>query len=626
MRRIFVWLSSFFKKEINRIILALVFFVPAFVLEHISEGASEHTEYIIALSLYLVALLISGVPVFFSAVRGIIRGDFLDEKFLMSIASVGAMIIGEMSEGVAVMLFFLVGEYFEHRAVAHSRKSIRALMEIKPDEATVVLEDGSEEVVDAEDVAVGSIIVIRAGERVPVDAQVIWGSADINTSAITGEAMPRSALPGDTVESGSVVEGGVIKCKTLRPAEESCASRILELVENASDTKSKTESFITKFSRFYTPIVVGLAVLMAILPPLFFDSFSFERSIYSALTFLVISCPCALVISVPMAFFGGIGAGARHGVLFKGGNVFSPLTRCDTFAFDKTGTLTTGSFAVSDVVTVGISREELLYYSASAEYGSTHPLAICIKNASEKSVIPTEYHETSGKGIVATVDGKQVVIGNENIFIELGIALDEAISKSGVLVAIDGEYKGQIIVKDSIKDEAEETIRELKRIGVKRFVMLSGDKKERADEVAEELSLTSAYSELLPEDKYARLEELRRESEAVAFVGDGINDAPSLALSDVGIAMGAIGTDSAIESADVVIMSDNLSRLPLAVRIARKTLRIARTNIVFALGVKLLVMVLGALGIANMWLAVFADVGVAVLAILNSIRTLRYKG
>ncbi len=617
--------ALFFKKELNRIIVALSLFAPALIVEHTTSGRDDHTGYIIALALYMLALLVAGIPVFISAVRGILRRDFLDEKFLMSIASVGAMIIGEMSEGVAVMLFFLVGEYFEHRAVAHSRRSIKALMEIKPDEARVINERGEEETVDAEDVLVGSTIVIRAGERVPIDSTVIWGSADINTSALTGESLPRAALPGDTVESGSFVEGGVIKCKTLRPSDESCAARILDLVENASEAKSRTESFITKFSRFYTPIVVALAVIMAILPPLIFDDFTFTKSIYSALTFLVISCPCALVISVPMAFFGGIGAAASKGILFKGGNVFSPLSRCDTFAFDKTGTLTTGSFSVSDVICKDITREELLYYAAGAEYGSTHPLALCIKGAVENAPIPTEYRELAGKGVIAAVDGRTVAVGNKNILIECGIEADFNSTASSLLVVIDGEYKGQIIVKDSIKPEAECAIKELVRLGVKRTAMLSGDKEERAREVALALSITDVYAELLPEDKYARLRELIDKSDATAFVGDGINDAPSLASADVGIAMGAIGTDSAIEAADVVIMSDNLTRLPLAIRIARRTLRIAKFNIAFALGIKLLVMVLSAIGIANMWLAVFADVGVAVLAILNSIRALSIK-
>ncbi|MBQ4071265.1 MAG: cadmium-translocating P-type ATPase [Clostridia bacterium] len=619
-------LIGLLKSELARIIIGLSLFVPAFILERVGEGAAEHTLYIISIILYALSLAVAGIPVFLGAFRGIIRRDLLDEKFLMSLASVGAMIIGEMSEGVAVMLFFLVGEYFEHRAVAHSRRSIRALMDIRPDEACVVGEDGEERVMDAEDVEVGSIIVVRAGERVPIDSVVISGSADLDTSALTGESIPRPVCEGSAVEGGAVVVGGVIRCKTLRTADESAAARILELVENANESKSREESFITGFSRFYTPIVVGLAVLVAVFPPLFVDNITFSDSIYSALAFLVISCPCALVISVPMAFFGGIGGAASRGILFKGGNVFSAVARADSFVFDKTGTLTSGSFSVREVVPVGISEEELMYYAASAEYGSTHPLAECIKGAARDAVIPEEYEELAGLGVRATVKGHTVLVGTERLLAGCGVASPSDTGAATVLVAIDGRYAGKIIVKDEIKSEAESAIRELSALGAKRTVMLSGDKKERAYEVAQALAIDEAVPELLPEEKYRKLEKIIAASSAVCYVGDGINDAPALALADVGVAMGAIGSDSAIEAADVVIMSDDLTRLPLAVRIARKTVRIAKANIVFALGVKLGVMILSVLGLANMWLAVFADVGVAVLAILNSMRTLSARG
>ena len=437
-------LIGLFRSELSRIIIGLSLFVPAFILERVGEGAAEHTLYIISIILYSLSLVVAGIPVFFGAVRGLIRRDLLDEKFLMSIASVGAMIIGEMSEGVAVMLFFLVGEYFEHRAVAHSRRSIKELMNIRPDEACVVGEDGEERVVDAEDVEVGSTIVVRAGERVPIDSVVIGGSADLDTSALTGESIPRPVCEGSAAPGGAVVVGGVIRCTTVRTADESAAARILELVENANENKSREENFITKFSRFYTPIVVGLAILVAILPPLFVDSISFSDSIYSALTFLVISCPCALVISVPMAFFGGIGGAASKGILFKGGNVFSAVARADSFVFDKTGTLTSGSFSVREVEAVSIGREELLYYAASAEYGSTHPLAECIKEAAESAVIPEEYSELAGLGVKATVDGHGVLVGTARLLSECGVECEEGAGNATVLVALDGKYVGNL--------------------------------------------------------------------------------------------------------------------------------------------------------------------------------------
>ena len=615
---------SVFRSELGRIIIGLSLFAVALACDIASRPQPDHTLYILALPFYIMALAACGLPVFIAAIRGILRGDLLDEKFLMSIASVGAMIIGEMSEGVAVMLFFLVGEYFEHRAVAHSRKSIRSLMSIRPDEATVIA-DGVEETVDAEDVEVGSVIIIRAGERVPIDSTVISGTADIDTSALTGESIPRAASVGSRVESGSVVLGGVITCRTERPADESAAARILELVENASENKSKEESFITRFSRFYTPIVVALAVLMSLIPPLL-RLMSWTDAIYSALNFLVISCPCALVISVPMAFFGGIGGAASKGILFKGGNVFSPLARADSFAFDKTGTLTNGSFKVSGVIPApGVDPDTLVFLAASAEYGSTHPLAECVKSYVNSTVIPTEYKEIAGRGVIAKIDEKTVLVGNADLLSESGISLPENIGSASLLVAADGEYKGQIIVTDDIKTEAETAISKLKALGAKRICMLSGDRKSNAERVGNTLGITDIHSELLPEEKYAKLTEIIADSNATVYIGDGINDAPSITASDVGIAMGAIGSDSAIEAADVVIMSDDLDRIPTAVRIARRTVRIAKINIIFALAVKGAILILSALGYANMWLSVFADVGVAVIAILNSIRTMKVR-
>ena len=614
---------SLYKNELARIIAGIVFFIAAFVCDRVSASQSTHAVYVIAIALYIAALLIVGIPVFVSAIIGILRGDLLDEKFLMSIASIGAIVIGDMTEGVAVMLFFLVGEYFEHRAVAHSRKSIKSLMSICPDAATLLTDDG-EQTVDAEDVAVGSIIIVRAGERIPIDSVIISGTADIDTSALTGESGPRPASPGSSVESGAVVLNGVITCKTTRHVEESAAARILELVENANETKSREESFITKFSRLYTPIVVGLAVIMAVLAPIISDM-TFKESVYSALTFLVISCPCALVISVPMAFFGGIGGAASKGILFKGGNVFSPLARADVFAFDKTGTLTTGSFRLSSVKADGITEDELLYYAASAEYGSNHPIAAAIKKSVERVCTPTEYHEIAGRGVIATVDEKIVVVGNAELLSDRGISIDNFLESAALYVAIDGEYKGSIFVEDDIKSEAEDAIKRIKAKGRRRAIMLSGDRYENAERVAAAVGMDEFRAELLPEEKYSALREVIDTSRSVVYVGDGINDAPALAVASVGVAMGAIGSDSAIEAADVVIMSDNLDRLPTAVKIAKKTVSIAKINIAFAIAVKALILLLSALGYANMWLAVFADVGVAVIAILNSIRTLRVK-
>jgi len=605
--------------EGGRIILGVLFFIPALILEHLEF------EYF-SLVLYIVALIISGGPVFLSAVRGILRRDFLDEKFLMSLASIGAIILGEeRGEGVAVMLFFLVGEFFEHKAVAKSRKSIKALMDICPDMARVVSDDG-EELVYAEDVEVGSIISLRSGERVPIDSVVVSGSADVDLSALTGESLPVSVGPDDNIKSGAVVLSGVLRAKTIMLAEQSSAQRVLSLVESANERKSKTENFITAFSRVYTPIVVLLAVLLAIIPPIF-EIFSWQDSVYRALTFLVISCPCALVISVPMAFFGGIGCAAASGILYKGGNTFSALAKSKCFVFDKTGTLTTGEFNVSEVYTYGVSKEYLLSVAAGVESESNHPIAECIKRASAAPMAAESVKEHSGKGISAVVSGSLALVGNAKILLDNGVIIpDEFIGKGTVFVSLGGKFIGSIAIFDRIRNEANSALEELRSLGMKRSIMLSGDKRESVERVAEKLLINEAHYELLPEKKFEKLENIIKSEENVVYVGDGINDAPALALASVGVAMGGIGQDSAIESCDVVITSDNLDRLPLAVRIARRTVRFSKENIIFALGVKGVVLILGAIGIANMWLAVFADVGVAFLAILNSMRTLTVKG
>ena len=605
-------MKKIFKNELFKIILGLAFFVPGAVLSHFE------LEYL-SLAFLLFALLISGLSVFVGAVKGILRGDLLDEKFLMSLASVGAFIIGEATEGVAVMLFFLVGEYFENKAVRRSRRSIKELLDICPDTARVLV-DGEERTEDAEDVESGSVILVRPGERMPIDSRIISGSARIDTSSLTGESMPRYVTVGDEVDSGVVVLDGALTCETLRTHSDSRASVILELVENASERKSKEENFITKFSRVYTPTVTALAVIMAILPAAI-GLISWQDSVYRALSFLVVSCPCALVISVPMAFFGGIGASASKGILYKGGNTFSPIAHIEKIAFDKTGTLTTGEFSVVDIK-AEIDSDELLYLIASAEHNSNHPIAKCLKKASEKSHPADSIRDIAGKGIIASVDGHEIAVGNLSLMQELGVKTD--LSGYSVYASRDGEFIGAVLVRDTVKPEAWQMLTELKKLGVKETCILSGDRESEVSALSDTLTVDRVYSELMPEDKYRILEEMISKSKGgVVYVGDGINDAPCLTRADVGIAMGERGTDSAIESADAVIVSDNLLKIPQTVRIARKTLRIAKENIIFAISVKLLAMLLVAIGAVGMWLAVFADVGVAVIAILNSMRALK---
>lgn len=577
---------------------------------------------ILSLSLCIAALLCSGLSVYIDALRGLWRRDFLDEKFLMSIASIGALFLGEVSEAVAVMLFFAIGEAFEHKAVRVSRNKIRSLMDICPDTATVI-KDGKEVELDAEDLEAGDLIVVKSGERVPADSIVISGTADIDTSALTGESLPRSVREGEAIESGSIVIGGVLKCEVRLAASESSAARILDMVENASERKSREESFISVFARIYTPIVVLLALMLAILPSLFGVT-EWSDSIYRALMFLVVSCPCALVISVPLAFFGGIGNMASRGILIKGGNFFSVLAKAKNAVFDKTGTLTTGKFEVVGALLNSVDEEELFALAASVEYASNHPIAKSIRARAKRTYEAVNIREIAGMGTVGEISGSVIAVGNETLMqsISVGVA-SGALSGSDarVFVARDGIFIGAILISDEIKPEAVNAVSEMKKCGITHTVMLTGDKRERAEIIAERLSLDEVKAELRPENKLSELERIMAESEGkTVYVGDGINDAPSITLSDVGIAMGAIGSDSAIECADVVIISDNLERIPEAIKKAKKTLRIARENIALALGVKMGVLVLSALGIANMWLAVFADVGVAVLAILNSMR------
>lgn len=596
---------------------SLLFLIGALLVASLSQAVS--------LALYIVALLAVGHPVMLDALRGILRKDLLDEKLLMCIASIGAMCIGEYTEAVAVMIFYSVGEYFEERAVKKARASIRSLMEICPDTATV-LTDGEEVEMDAEDVETGAILLLRVGDRVPLDCRIVSGASDVDTSALTGESALRSVAVGDTLDSGTVIVSGVLTAEALRPAEESAAARILALVENATENKSKEESFITRFARWYTPLVVGAAALLAFLPPILRLA-PLSECVHRALLFLVVSCPCALVISVPMAFFGGIGGAARIGVLFKGGNVFSPLAKSTHFVFDKTGTLTTGEFSLKEIRALHASPDAILELAAAAEFGSNHPVARAIRAAAKCSLTATDVKELAGKGIIAQIEGKTVAVGNIRLMQSCGIEASSLCEgATSVLVAENGTLLGEILLSDTVKPEAGNALSSLRSLGVKHLSMLTGDGENAARACAESLSLDGFSHSLRPEDKYAALQALLSNKEnKVAYVGDGINDSPSLALADVGIAMGSGGTDSAIEASDVVIMSANLSRLPSAIRIARKTLRIAKENIVFALAVKLGILVLGAFGLVGMWWGVFADVGVAVIAILNSMRTLTSK-
>ena len=607
-------IRKFFRSELPRILAGSSIFALALIFDTLKVA-------VLPTILYVLTLILVGFPVFAAAVRGIMRRDFLDEKLLMCAASIGAAVIGEMTEGVAVMLFFLIGEYFEHRATKAARSSIRSLMEIRPDTARVLRAEG-ECIEDAEDVEVGETIVIRPGERVPLDSVVTDGVAELDTSALTGEAVPLPVGVGDKIDSGAIVIGAMLTAKTLRIASESRASRILELVEEASERKSREESFITSFSRYYTPIVMVLALLMALLPPLF-GILEWRDSIYRALSFLVVSCPCALVISVPMAFFGGIGGGARRGVLYKGGNVFSAISRPHSVIFDKTGTLTTGELDLVSVHSVLMSEEDFIRMLASAEYNSNHPVARGICRAFPDAPPADSLIEMPGRGVVAEICGRTVAVGNLSLMDHLGVRSVDRAAYATVHAAIDGEYAGYAVLRDSIKPEAKDALLALRALGVKKTYILSGDRRSAVEAVADALGIDEARAELMPEDKYSALEQIMaKDGRGTVYVGDGINDSPCLARADVGIAMGDRGADSAIESSDVVIMSDKLDRIVTSVACARRTVRIAKQNIVFAIGVKALVLLLVALNVVGMWAAVFADVGVAVLAILNSMRTL----
>lgn len=619
------------RKRLNKILVAATLFIFAKVLENIFKQ-----EYL-SIAVLIVAYIIVGKDTLKKAFKNIKKKDIFDENFLMSIATLGAFAIGEYPEAVAVMLFYEVGELFQSIAVGKSRKSISDLMDIRPDYANLKKEDGSLEITDPYEIEVGDVIVVKTGEKIPLDGEVISGSALIDTSALTGESVPINVSAGDKVLSGSINTNSVLTIKVEKEFLDSTASKIIELVENASAKKSKTESLITRFARIYTPFVVISALIIAVVPPLILPSHPFGTWIYRALTFLVVSCPCALVISVPLSFFGGIGASSKLGVLVKGANYLEALSDVETVVFDKTGTLTKGVFEVNKINTKDISKEELLFVVAHAENYSSHPVAVSIKkayalynnNAGIDESIIKNLEEISGHGISAEISGKSVLVGNTKLMDMHNIKY-EKISEQGthIYVAIDGEYKGSIIISDKVKEDSELAIKALKEVGVKNTVMLTGDNADTANYLANMLGIDEVYAGLLPSGKLEKLEEMiakKSKNKNIIFVGDGINDAPVLARADVGVAMGGLGSDAAIEAADAVIMTDEPSKLSLAIKLARRTLSIANQNIYFAVGVKFIVLILSVFGLANMWMAVFADVGVTIIAILNSIRNLNIK-
>ncbi len=575
---------------------------------------------------YLLIYLLIGYDVVKKAVMNIVKGKIFDENFLMSVATIGAMLIGEYPEAVAVMLFYQIGEYFQGLAVSHSRKSIRELMAIRPETAHVQTAEGLM-TVNPEDVQIGQFVLVKPGERVPLDGTIIEGESLVDTSALTGESVPKSVYVGETVLSGFINKNKPFLVQVEKSYENSTISKLLELVENASSKKASAENFITKFARYYTPVVVGLAVLLAVLPPLVVSGAAFSEWIYRALTFLVISCPCALVISVPLSFFGGIGGASKIGVLVKGSNYLELLAQTETVVFDKTGTLTKGDFSIQTIDTK-IDPKIFMQYVASAEQFSTHPIAQSVLEGYAGPLLPTaNIQEFAGEGILAEVDGKQVLAGNHKLMERFEISFPSS-QEIGTLLylAIDQSYSGYLVIADTLKEDAVDALVQLKQAGVKNTVMLTGDSKKIADHIGKQVGVDKIYSELLPEDKVQRLEEiLQRNNKKTAFVGDGINDAPVLARADVGIAMGGLGSDAAIEAADVVIMNDQPSKIAEAIHLAKKTLKIVKQNIVFAIGIKILVLALGAFGFASMGDAVFADVGVTVLAVLNAMRSLHVK-
>ena len=581
--------------------------------------------------IFLISYLLVGIKILKKAIKNILRGKVFDENFLMSLATVGAFAVGEFPEAAMVMILYQIGELFQDYAVNKSRKSIASLMDIRPDYANVYRDDKIEKVNPSE-VAIGEIIVIKPGEKIPLDGTVVEGTSMLDTSALTGESVPRKIEVGDDALSGTINETGLIKVKVTKPFGESTVNKILDLVENASSKKSKSEKFITKFAKYYTPTVVIIAVIIALIPPLIIQDATFKDWIYKALSFLVVSCPCALVISIPLGFFGGIGGASKLGILIKGSNALEALADVETVVFDKTGTLTKGVFEVQDVKNVEIEKEELVRLVAHAEKFSTHPVAESVKrfysNEIDENIIGN-IEEIGGYGIIANIENKEVLVGNDKLMAKKNIAYEKCGEAGTILyVAIDNKFAGYILISDKIKDDSEKALKELKKMNIKKTVMLTGDRKEVANSVGKKLKLDEVFSELLPDGKVEKVEELMKVKSSkgkLAFVGDGINDAPVLVVSDVGIAMGGLGSDAAIEAADIVIMTDEPSKISKAIKIAKKTMRIVKENIVFALAVKFIVLLLTVIGVSTMWEAVFADVGVSVIAILNSLRMLHVK-
>lgn len=608
------------KKEIIKIVIALILFLVALIVPLQSQLINN--------GLFVISYLIVGLEIVLKAIRNIFKGKVFDENFLMAIATIGAFVIGEYPEAVAVMLFYQIGEAFQDYAVDKSRKSIISLMDIRPDFANIQ-RNGKIDKINPEEVNVGDIIVVKPGEKVPLDGIIVKGTSMIDTSALTGESVPKEIKEQDEILSGCINENGVLEVKVTKKFGESTASKILDLVENASSKKSKSENFISKFAKYYTPIVVVTAVLLAIIPPMIFNRAEWIEWIHRALTFLVVSCPCALVISIPLGFFGGIGGASKIGVLVKGSNYLEALSNTEIMVLDKTGTLTEGVFEVQQINPIDISKEDLIKYATYAESFSNHPIAISLKKAYGKEIVNKEVSETqelSGLGVRAVIDGESIFVGNEKLMKENCIDYIKSEEIGTILyIAVNNKFAGTIVISDKIKTDAKETIDKLKKDNIKKIVMLTGDKRKVGENVAKKLGIDEVYTELLPSDKVEKVEELMKnksENGNLAFIGDGINDAPVLAISDIGIAMGGLGSDAAIEAADVVLMTDEPSRVVDAIKISKKTMTIVKQNIIFAISIKLIVLILSAIGISNMWQAVFADVGVSILAILNALRAL----
>ena len=611
-------------KKLIKIIIALILFIFSLVIKFESEWINN--------TILIISYIIVGFEIIRKAIRNIIRGKIFDENFLMTVATIGAFGIGEFPEAVAVMLFYQIGELFQNYAVDKSRKSIANLMDIRPDYANIYKNKKIEKV-NPEEVKIGETIIAKPGEKIPLDGIIIEGKTTLDTKALTGESMPKEAGEGDEVLSGCINLNGVIKIKVTKEFGESTVSKILDLVENASSKKSKSENFITKFAKYYTPIVVIIAAILAVVPPLLIANESFNDWIYRALSFLVVSCPCALVISIPLGFFGGIGGASKMGILIKGSNYLEALSKVETVVFDKTGTLTKGVFEVQKVNAIGISEQELLKIAAYGEYYSNHPISKSIKKAygktiDEKQIIKTQ--ELSGLGVSARIGEQDILIGNEKLMNEHQIVYTKSNDIGTILyIAIGKKYVGNILIADAIKEDSKSAINNLKKNNIKQTVMLTGDRKEVGEKVSKELGLNKVYTELLPDGKVEKVEKLLKEKTEkgkLAFVGDGINDAPVLALADIGIAMGGLGADSAIEAADIVIMTDEPSKIAKAIKLSKKTMRIVKENIIFAITIKVAVLILTAFGLSTMWEAVFADVGVSVIAIINALRILNIKG